>query len=104
MKSGHTTGGGLQRDYVKNNLAVLEGYPVFYFDAEMVHGGEAMATVTEYISHVTAPQTFHEVMAELAIGVVPAIQKAVDEFMEYHETHDMRDMTEEQADMQEEDE
>jgi len=70
--SGHTTHDGLHRDYEKNNLAVMADFPVFYFDAEMVHGGEAMATVTEYISH--------------------------------HATHDMRDMTEEVADMQEEDE
>ena len=70
--SGHTTHDGLHRDYTKNNLAVMAGWPVMYFDAEMVHGGEALTTVTEYISH--------------------------------HHEHDMRDMMEELADKQEEDE
>jgi very-short-patch-repair endonuclease len=71
--SGHTTHDGLHRDYTKNNLAVMNGWPVMYFDAEMVHNGEALTTVTDYLFNARA-------------------------------AHDMRDMMEIQADMQEEDE
>ena len=48
-KSGHNTGGGLHRDYEKNNLAVLHGYRVLYFDAEMIKSGVAIQTIKEVL-------------------------------------------------------
>ena len=42
-QSGHTSGVGLSRDYEKNNLAVINGWRVLYFTAEMIRNGEAMS-------------------------------------------------------------
>ena len=42
-QSGHTSGVGLTRDYEKNNLAVINGWRVLYFTAEMIRNGEAVS-------------------------------------------------------------
>jgi very-short-patch-repair endonuclease len=44
-RMGHSTGSGLQRDYLKNNIAVAHGWRVLYFDAPMVRNGEALMTL-----------------------------------------------------------
>ena len=47
IKSGHTTGKGLQRDYSKHNQAVLLGYKVLLFTSEDVRSGRAIETIKE---------------------------------------------------------
>ena len=63
IKGGHTTGKGLARDYQKNNLAVLAGWRVLYFDAEMVTSGKALATIQRAL---TPPGSYKN-----AKGVLP---------------------------------
>ena len=47
VKSGHTTGKGLDRDAEKLNLAVLRGYHQFVFTKEMIRDGRALAWTQE---------------------------------------------------------
>lgn len=35
-RTGHSTGMGIARDYEKNNLAVSQGWAVFWLDAKMI--------------------------------------------------------------------
>lgn len=37
IRSGHSTGKGIQRDYEKNNLAVANGWVVFQLSADMIN-------------------------------------------------------------------
>ena len=41
----HTRGKGFQKDCEKYNLAVLGGWSVLRFDAQMIQSGEALATI-----------------------------------------------------------
>lgn len=41
-KGAHSSGKGLARDFEKNNLAVLNGWRVFYFDGKMIDDGRAI--------------------------------------------------------------
>ena len=54
-KGGHSTGKGLHRDYEKNNAAVLAGWRVLYFDAEMVRSGAALGTVQDMMTGRVQP-------------------------------------------------
>ncbi len=44
-RGGHNTGNGLQRDYEKNNAAVLAGWRVLYFSREMIEDLRAVEVV-----------------------------------------------------------
>lgn len=48
-KGGHTTGQGIERDFEKNNAAVLAGYFVFWFSTGQVESGQAIQTIREAI-------------------------------------------------------
>lgn len=45
IKSGHSTGVGISRDYEKNNIAVANGWRVLYFSADMIHSGKALELI-----------------------------------------------------------
>ena len=47
VKSGHSTGTGIQRDCEKHNLAVLAGFRVLAFTSTDVRQGTAMTTIQE---------------------------------------------------------
>jgi hypothetical protein len=47
VKSGHTTGSGLRRDYEKGNDAALEGWLPLQFDSHHVTSGYALAETLE---------------------------------------------------------
>lgn len=49
VKSGHTTGQGIQRDYDKNNAAILEGWAVFQLCAATIDELHIMA-IGRYIN------------------------------------------------------
>ena len=44
-KGAHSTGTGINRDYEKGNLAVLNGWRVLSFDTKMVKSGAALEVV-----------------------------------------------------------
>jgi very-short-patch-repair endonuclease len=49
-RTGHSTGAGLHRDYIKNNQAVINGWRVLYFDAVDIgteHAADMIADVYE---------------------------------------------------------
>ena len=48
-KGGHSTGTGINRDYEKNNLAVLNGWRVLSFDTKMVKSGAALEVVEKFL-------------------------------------------------------
>lgn len=48
-KGAHSSGKGLQRDFEKNNLAVLLGWRVYYFDTNAVTSGEAINFMKEKV-------------------------------------------------------
>ncbi len=41
-RGGHSTGLGIKRDYIKQNLCQLAGYKLLTFDADMVKSGQAL--------------------------------------------------------------
>lgn len=45
VKSGHTSGRGIQRDYAKWNAATLAGWKMFLVTSEMIKDGEAIALI-----------------------------------------------------------
>lgn len=47
--TGHTSGKGIRRDVTKQNLAVLNGYRLLSFTADMVNSGEALAVIEKAI-------------------------------------------------------
>jgi len=49
VKSGHSTGAGIQRDCEKHNLAVLAGFRVLAFTSTDVRDGSAMTTIQEAV-------------------------------------------------------
>ena len=51
-KGAHSSGTGLARDFEKNNLAMLLGWKVFYFDSKMVQDGRAVNTICEAFGNV----------------------------------------------------
>ena len=48
-KGGHSTGTGINRDYEKNNLAVLNGWRVLSFDTKQVKSGAALEVVEKFL-------------------------------------------------------
>jgi very-short-patch-repair endonuclease len=48
-KGAHSTGTGINRDYEKGNLAVLNGWRVLSFDTKMVKSGAALEVVEKLI-------------------------------------------------------
>ncbi len=46
-RGGHSTGRGIQRDYRKANLAVLNGWRQLTFTADDVHSGEALKVIMQ---------------------------------------------------------
>ena len=48
-KGGHSTGTGINRDYEKGNLAVLNGWRVLSFDTKMVKSGAALEVVEKFL-------------------------------------------------------
>ena len=48
QRGAHSSGTGLARDFEKNNLAVLKGWRVLYFDTKMITDGRAVNTLVEY--------------------------------------------------------
>ena len=53
-KGAHSTGTGINRDYEKGNLAVLNGWRVLSFDTKMVKSGAALEVVEKLIGGVHA--------------------------------------------------
>lgn len=45
VKSAHSTGRGIARDYAKANAAVVAGHVVLTFDGDSVRSGEAVSTI-----------------------------------------------------------
>jgi very-short-patch-repair endonuclease len=41
-RGGHSTGLGIKRDYIKQNLCQLAGYKLLTFDSDMVKSGQAL--------------------------------------------------------------
>lgn len=48
-KGAHSTGTGINRDYEKGNLAVLNGWRVLSFDTKMVKSGAALEVVEQFL-------------------------------------------------------
>ena len=48
-KGAHSTGTGINRDYEKSNLAVLNGWRVLSFDTKMVKSGAALEVVEQIL-------------------------------------------------------
>lgn len=48
-KGAHSTGTGINRDYEKGNLAVLNGWRVLSFDTKMVKSGAALEVVEKFL-------------------------------------------------------
>ena len=48
-KGAHSTGTGINRDYEKGNLAVLNGWRVLSFDTKMVKSGAALEVVEQIL-------------------------------------------------------
>lgn len=48
-KMGHSTGMGQHLDFDKQNLAVLAGWRVLFFDTKHIHSGQALGWVQEAI-------------------------------------------------------
>lgn len=48
--TGHTSGSGLQRDMIKNNLAVLYGWTPYQFTTRQVNGGVAAKFIKEVLN------------------------------------------------------
>ena len=48
-KGAHSTGTGINRDYEKNNLAVLNGWRVLSFDTKQVKSGAALEVVEQFL-------------------------------------------------------
>ncbi len=48
-KGAHSTGTGINRDYEKGNLAVLNGWRVLSFDTKQVKSGAALEVVEQLI-------------------------------------------------------
>lgn len=55
-KGAHSTGTGINRDYEKNNLAVLNGWRVLSFDTKMVKSGAALEVVEQFLRGENADQ------------------------------------------------
>lgn len=49
VKSGHSTGKGITRDYHKSNTAVMLGWNQLTFTADDLHSGDAINLVKKYI-------------------------------------------------------
>ena len=49
-KGAHSTGTGINRDYEKGNLAVLNGWRVLSFDTKQVKSGAALEVVEQLIN------------------------------------------------------
>lgn len=47
QKGGHSSGGGIARDYEKLNLANLAGWRCLIFTGEMIHSGEAVDMIAK---------------------------------------------------------
>jgi len=47
--TGHTSGKGIRRDAMKQDLAILNGYRPLVFTADMVTSGEALAMIEKAI-------------------------------------------------------
>ena len=50
VKSGHTTGTGLDRDYRKLNIAQAGGWKVLMFNKQMIKSGYAVEMIKEILS------------------------------------------------------
>jgi len=48
-KGAHSTGTGINRDYEKGNLAVINGWRVLSFDTKMVKSGAALELVEKFL-------------------------------------------------------
>ena len=48
-KGAHSTGTGINRDYEKGNLAVLNGWRVLSFDTKQVKSGAALDVVEKFL-------------------------------------------------------
>ncbi len=48
-KGAHSTGTGINRDYEKSNLAVLNGWRVLSFDTKQVKSGAALEVVEQFL-------------------------------------------------------
>jgi very-short-patch-repair endonuclease len=48
-KGAHSTGTGINRDYEKGNLAVINGWRVLSFDTKMVKSGAALEVVEQIL-------------------------------------------------------
>jgi len=55
-KGAHSTGTGINRDYEKGNLAVLNGWRVLSFDTKMVKSGAALEVVEQFLRGENADQ------------------------------------------------
>ena len=55
-KGAHSTGTGINRDYEKGNLAVLNGWRVLSFDTKMVKSGAALEVVEKFLRGENADQ------------------------------------------------
>lgn len=51
-RGGHSTGGGIARDYTKVNLGTLAGWRVLIFDGKMIHDGRALRMTEAAIGEV----------------------------------------------------
>lgn len=47
VKSGHTTGGGLERDYEKNNLCQILGWSLLMFTRKTIESGYAVEMIRQ---------------------------------------------------------
>lgn len=56
-KSGHTSGVGVRRDTIKNNLAVLYGFRPFQFTTDMVRNGKAARFLQAVLSATPLDET-----------------------------------------------
>ena len=55
-KGAHSTGTGINRDYEKGNLAVLNGWRVLSFDTKQVKSGAALEVVEQFLRGENADQ------------------------------------------------
>ncbi|MHB1023354.1 MAG: endonuclease domain-containing protein [Acidobacteriaceae bacterium] len=52
VKSGHSSGKGIARDYEKSNLAQRLGFVMLHFTGEMVKSGEAIKLIEEFFKEM----------------------------------------------------
>ena len=48
-KSGHNTGRGISRDYIKSNLAQLLGYTYLQYTRKEIEDGSALSEIEQYL-------------------------------------------------------